>query len=233
MTVDLMTALSNPHGDPDAVAMVARAQSLTGPTWYTVTHRQLDTAARALAATLTRLGLQAGDVVAFVSRYSQALQLVPLELAARHLRLVTCHVESTRFDAHRLTLYFTHLPVKAVIGLTGEVVDNLGVELRQLLADDTVVVAVGPLAADLRAAGIDALAMTFVGPAFALECEAHAGLHLDTSVWQFSAPDGHVVVDSAGGALDTGLRGTITDDQCRCGATEPRFVPEASVLEVR
>lgn len=228
-----MTRLSHPDADPDAVAMVARAQSASGPFWVSVTHRQLDVAAHAMAETLTRLGLKSGDVVAFVSRYSEALQLVPLELAARHLGLVTCHVESTRFDAHRLTLYFTHLPVKAVIGLTEEVVDNLGVELRQLAAGDTVVIAAAPLAAKLRQSGIDALGMAFVGPAFAVECPAHDGLHLDDSVWQFSLVDGRVLVEGSGEPIDTGLAGSIDAGPCRCGSAQPRFLPAAAVLGAR
>lgn len=228
MSADLITALSSPRIGADEIAIVGPVSAPAGVSWFDATHRQLDAAARTMVGMLTGLGLRAGDAIAVVSRYSEAVQFVPLEMAARHLGVVTCHVEGTRFDAHRLTLYFTHLPIKAVIGLTGEVVDNLGVELRQLLSDDTVVIAAAPAAAALRDAGIEALGMANVGPALAVECSARHGLHLNASVWGISQHDGHIVVDNAGEVLDTGLRGVLDTDECPCGSAEPRFIPAAA-----
>ena len=229
MISELMTRMSDPAGNPDEIAFVGRVALPTGNQWCPVTHEELGIAADVAADMLARLGLRPGDVICVVSRHSEAVQYAPLELAAQRMGLISCHVEATRFDAHRLALYFEHLPIKLVVGLTEEVVDNLGVELRALVDHGTLVAATEPLSDRLRRSGLDALRMTTVGPALALECLERDGLHLDESLWSFVTREERILgtpnVASAESAVDTGVRGTLVDGLCRCGMVGRRLCP--------
>ena len=227
MTGDLMTKLSDSVADSGAVAFVGRVSLADGSHWCPVTHGELKESAQAASDVLVGLGLRPGDAICFVSRHSEAVQFASWELAAQRMGLISCHVEATRFDAHRLTLYFSHLPIKAVIGLTEEVMDNLGVELRQVIEPDTTVVALEPLAGRLRGAGIDALTMALMGPALALECKHRDGLHLDDAIWTFTARGGRIYGARRGepieAAVDTGFTGTLVDGECGCGVVGRRL----------
>ena len=229
MTSELMTRMSDPTGSPDEVAFVGRVVLPEGDQWCAVTHHELSRAADIAADLLARLELRPGAVICVVSRHSAAAQYAPLELAAQRMGLISCHVEATRFDAHRLALYFEHLPIKLVVGLTEEVVDNLGVELRQLVEQGTLVMATEPLVDRLRGGGLTALAMTTVGPALALECLQRDGLHLDESLWTFVTREGRIFGmpndSSAESEVDTGVLGTLVDGLCGCGTVGRRLCP--------
>lgn len=87
-----------------------------------------------------------------------------------------------------------------------------------------------PLFEELRGSG---------GELLAFECDAHAGLHLETDSAVFEMLDGELVVTSLVAVtypvlrLRTGLTGTIDHRTCPCGGTVARFLPAAAAAAVR
>ncbi|MFE9096744.1 hypothetical protein [Streptomyces sp. NPDC007264] len=199
--------------------------------WFPLSERTATAAIPAATEVLAGLGLSAGNVVCFVSRFCEVVQFAALERAAQAMGLVACHTEATPFDANRLAVYLEHLPVAAVIGLGAEILDNLEVELTSLLSSGTVVVARASAVERLTDLGVRTRRMEFVGPTVAMECDEHDGLHLDTSVWAYTAdPDGRVTVAPADtrnareAAVRTDIRGALVSEPCRCGRAGLRLV---------
>src|SRR5207237_6876743 len=95
-----------------------------GPPWP-VSQIDIDAEAEAAAAHLVSLGVGAGDVVVIVALLSEAIHAVPLEKAAGRLGALYSSADATAMDAYRTEYLVNQFRPRAVVGVSGAVVDGL------------------------------------------------------------------------------------------------------------
>ena len=182
-------------------------------------------------------GIGRGDLVVFILPGSEIPHMAPLEEAVTRLGGYFCSAEAMGPDAFRTAFLIRELPVKAVVGVSSEVVEALraqGEDLRELFAAPLVVLARPGAYEALSELGLEPHRFFVVGPTVALECQWRRGAHLNASEWLVEQhPDGELVVSTqgrrAGHVTDvpTGIRGALITEPCPCGSPPPRLEPAA------
>jgi hypothetical protein len=199
-----------------------------------------ETASQARA--LARLGVREGDVVVLCSLLSQAIHVFPLEEAVNALGARYSSTDATEFDAFRTAAMIRQVEPRAVVGVSGAVVNGLcelGRDVHDVFAPVPVVVASDADAWHaLRDAGLAPLRWRLLGPTSTFECEARDGLHVDPARWRVERDDeGGLLLTNvtprltACDQLVTGLRGDLVEDPCACGSRDPRVRVHEEALE--
>jgi hypothetical protein len=207
----------------------AAGEIFSYPVSYADIERDIASATRALQS----LGVEAGSPVLIVSALSETAQYWPVLVATMALGGQLSSAEATRFDAFRTAMFLRARRYRAVVGISGEVLDGLadiGASPAEVFANADVVAARGEALERLRDAGIVARAWLHVGPALAVECDQAGGAHLDQKEWSAVEQDGEIVLGAVNPrtatihGLRTGVWGLIENAPCPCGRTDPRIV---------
>ncbi|WP_433632452.1 hypothetical protein [Nocardia sp. CA-120079] len=180
-------------------------------------------------------GLAPGQHALLIGRNSEGPWLGPVVRALRESGVVFSNAEPYAWDVRRAATIVSLLPVKAIIGLPGEMVEPL-------LADDRAAAAMVDKAPviwarrdalePLRTAGLRPAEMAMLGPAFGLSCREDTGLHLDPEEWQVTAASArpHLTVTGdrryRGRDIELNMNGTIDEAPCACGLPGPRIRTE-------
>jgi len=203
-----------------------------GPEAFTASHALLDAQVERATAHLGTLGVRTDDILVFVGRTSESLQLAPWEHAANALGAAICVVDGYRSDAHRLVAYVSQFSPRAILGLDDEVVDGAAsAGLAALLG--TAALAARPRAgAALAAMGLPSRLWIHAGPIVAFECSPGAGAHLDPR-WGPELADGTLSMRSPDGDERLSIDGfpvaELIGGTCACGSDEPRLVGAEAV----
>jgi hypothetical protein len=167
-----------------------------------------------------RMGLKPGKPAHLIGAGFDNAILWPYENALMSLGVPFGVAEPVAIDAPRTDMFLRRLPMQAVIGLTGELVDALvalGRDLPSLLGHATLA-ALPDAAATLRRAGLAPWTLLPLGPLWAFEPPAGGGAEYDGTEWRLEAIDGELAVSSIGPRatpflrLPLGLRGRVNDD---------------------
>ena len=202
---------------------------------WPVSQTDIDDEAEAAAAHLGSLGVGAGDFVVIVALLSEAIHAVPLEKAAGLLGALYSSADATAMDAPRTEYLVNQLRPRAVVGVSGAVVDGLHERGREpgdvFGAVPAVATADDAAWRTLVDAGLAPRRWAKVGPTSALECAQRSGLHLDGERWNVEVKGDRVVISNRAARLTpsarlaTGFVGLIAVDPCPCGRPGPRLVP--------
>jgi hypothetical protein len=177
-------------------------------------------------------GVVADDVVVFVARSRDAVQVASWEEAANTLGAAFCVVDGYRTDAHRLAAYVRLFSPRAVLGIVDDVVEGLltaGDDPVSLLSSIPVIAARPKARARLAALELPTRLWQHLGPAVAVDCYLAQGAHLEP-MWNPAIVDGRITLRPAEGLaigtthIDTGWLGDVLERPCLCGTPGPRIV---------
>lgn len=176
-------------------------------------------------------GIERGDHVLLTARNSEGPWFGPLVTAFRAAGVVFSNAEPYSWDARRVTTMLDYLPIKAILGLSGETADALLADDRAagLLREVPTIWARRDALDPLRGAGLLPAEMAMLGPAFAVECPARTGLHLDHDEWRISSGSSGLELSVVGERVYRGreiaLRstGTVDEAPCACGLPGSRI----------
>jgi hypothetical protein len=188
------------------------------------------------ARVLETWGLGASDHVLYTLPNCEGPWSSHVIQAVRNLGATYSNAEPYGWDARRCATFLRLLPIKALIGISGETVTALQEqEQLELLSPLSLIWARPEAIEPLRAAGLAPAAWVMLGPALALECPARSGAHLDPDEWSISdGPDG-LTLSTVGQrqhlatAIRLGPGGGIDESPCTCGLPGPRVTPIPSV----
>ena len=214
-------------------AYLARFRGRDGAVDIEVSWADLQRDTEWATAALRGLGLGAGQRALLIGSGFEGPWLRPLMDALRALGVTYGIAEALGWDANRTAVFSRELDLHAVIGLSGPVAERLGddARLREMFGATPVVLARPAAATLLRAAGVPAGVLSFLGPALAIECGQRRGAHVDGAGWQVSERDGELWIAGTGeraarlAATPLGVPGTVKTVGCECGSRDPRVVP--------
>lgn len=181
---------------------------------------------------LQTMNIGAGDLVVFTLAGSEIAHVAPLEEAVSRRGGYFCSAEAMGPDAPRTAFLIRELPVKAVVGLGEETVEELaakGEDLQTLFGTPPVVWARPGAYERLTDLGTDPYRCFMLGPTLGLECPERSGVHVNGAAWLVEAnTDGELIVSSHGhraaqvSRFPTGIKGSVLTDPCACGNANPR-----------
>lgn len=175
-------------------------------------------------------GVQSGSGVIFVAGYAESPWFDPFETAARQIGAPYSLCEVYPFDAFRVGLYASRLPIDLIFGITTTVVEGLGAQLAQLIGQAPTVIARPDAVGPLRQAGLAPLTVARVGPALAVECPGRSGAHVNGAEWSVREAGGELRLSTVGPRAyqiedqPLGVFGEVATDRCGCGRTGPRVI---------
>ena len=167
-----------------------------------------------------RMALRPGEPAHLIGAGFDNAILWPYENALIGLGVPFGVAEPVAIDAPRSDMFLRRLPMQAVIGLSGELVDALlalGRDLKTLLGAATVV-ALPEAVAALRQAGLAPWTLLPLGPLWAFEPPDGGGAAYDRNEWQVEAIDGELRLSTVGPRatrferLALGQRGSVAAD---------------------
>jgi hypothetical protein len=222
--------------DRSGIAYIVRFAGRDGAVDVEATWADLGRDTAWAAARLSDLGIGHGDRVLLNGSGAEGPWLRPLMDALGRLGATYGIAEAMGWDANRTLVFARELDLHGAIGMPGEVVERLGDDtvLRELFGGMAVVL-VRPEAAPLmRAAGIPAGVISFLGPALAIECREMRGAHINAAEWSVGESDGAIWLAPAAAGRCDGLgrtvlpvRGTVDAAPCACGCADPRVIFES------
>jgi phenylacetate-coenzyme A ligase PaaK-like adenylate-forming protein len=192
---------------------------------------------RAIETYRRRLGtfhFRTGDHLLVTSLFDESAQFMPFERALSAYGLVLCSADASLFDAPRTETILRRFDVVAVLGATASLLDGLvaqGLDPQKLFAGRVVWARPDAYARLEHCSAIKLHRWMEIGPAFAVECAAGAGAHLDRLEWDVETDNGEMVLtnrlDRALNfkAYRTGVHATIERHTCACGSADPRLRP--------
>jgi hypothetical protein len=148
---------------------------------------------------LGELGVGTGDRVLWTSMLSEAAHFWPFVVGTMLAGAQLSCADATSAEATRVAMFCGQIDYRAVMGVTGAILDGLD-ELGRAYADvfgDVAVLGARPDAyARLAAVGLRPHHVALVGPAFAVALEPGGPAFDDADEWQLDLIDGHVAVSS-------------------------------------
>lgn len=176
-----------------------------------------------------------GGNVLLTSMWDESAQLLPVERAIMSHGMVVVSADSSWFDAGRVESIARRFPLKGAMAIgpgTLEGLGKMGHDPAKLFADMVVWARPGAYETLVAIPGLNVHRCMELGPAFAMECAAKSGAHVDAHEWKVEAIDGEIVLTSllerteTFTRLHTGLRGRIVEGVCACGSADPRVILE-------
>jgi hypothetical protein len=192
---------------------------------------------RAIETYRRRLGtfhFRTGDHLLLTSLFDESAQFMPFERALFAYGLVLCSADASVFDAPRTESILRRFDVVAVMGVTASLLDGLvaqGHDPLKLFANRVVWARPDAYARLECCTAIKLHRWMEIGPAFAVECAAGAGAHVDRLEWDIETVNGEIVLTNRleravnFQAYRTGVRATIERHTCACGSADPRLRP--------
>jgi hypothetical protein len=182
-----------------------------------------------------RLGtfhFRTGDHLLVTSLFDESAQFMPFERALSAYGLVLCSADASFFDAPRTETILRRFDVVAVMGVTASLLDGLvaqSLDPEKLFAARVIWARPDAYTRLQHCPAIKLCRWMEIGPAFAAECTAGAGAHLDRLEWDVETDNGELVLTSRlDRALDfkayrTGVYATIERHTCACGSADPKL----------
>lgn len=175
--------------------------------------------------------IAAGDHVVLTTPNYEGPWTSPLIRVVRELGAVHSNAEPYTWDARRAATFLKLLPVRALIGLSGEAATALLASAESVVSLGAVPLVWARVDAvlPLRDAGLRPAALAMLGPALAAECPQRAGLHLDPAEWQPGVGPAGLTLTTVGDRayraqdLPLGFTGQLTHAPCPCGLPGPRI----------
>lgn len=167
---------------------------------------------------LTTAGLRAGDIVLVNGPNSEGPWISPVVNALRRIGVTYLCSEIFGFDARRTSMFLQRLPVRAIIGLSGETVVALGEQeppIGELMRNVETIWA--RLDAVPHLSGVAPAVVPFVrlGPALALGIPGRNGAFANAAEWAIEQGAGQLLVSNAGDRatvfdrVPTGVAGSV------------------------
>ena len=189
---------------------------------WPVSQADIDDEAASMAPRLAALGVGDGDLVLLVSLLSQAIHVVPLELASGRLGARYSSADATPFDAFRTVSLVRQLRPSVVVGIDRRVCEGfatLGRDVADVFVDVGAVVAADRGGADaLAAAGRAPHRWVRLGPTSALSGPEPDVLRYDAARWRLDEDsEGQLLVTNLAPRLTscerlgTGVRGEVRE----------------------
>lgn len=194
---------------------------------------ELERARLAALRTLSTFHFRTGGNVLLTSMWDESAQLLPVERAIMSYGMVVVSADSSPFDAGRVESIARRFELKGALGITAgtlEGLTRLGHDPAKVFSNFIVWARPGAYETLTALPGLQAYRCMEVGPAFAMECSAREGAHLDRYEWNVTAEDGEIVLSSRlersepFHRLRTGLRGRVVHGVCSCGNPDPRII---------
>jgi hypothetical protein len=196
---------------------------------------ELERARLAAVRVLDSFHFRTGGNIMFTAMWDEGAQLLGVERAIMSYGMVVVSAEASVFDASRVANIARRFELIGALGITPATLEGL-VRLDQDLAKvfEGMVVWARPGAYETLKAlpGLQVYRCLEVGPAFAIECPAGHGAHMDRFEWNVEEDEGEVVLSSRLERsepfykLRTGLKGKVIHGVCDCGNPDPRVLPE-------
>lgn len=173
-----------------------------------------------------------GGNIAFTSMWDESAQLLAVERAVMSYGMVVVSADSSWFDAGRAETITRRFDLKGAMAIgpgTLEGLQKMGFDPAKVF--DKLIVWARPGAYEqlLALPSLNVHRCMEVGPAFAIECAAKSGAHLDPFEWKVESVDGEIVLTSLlerAANFDryrTGLKGRVMHGVCACGSADPRI----------
>jgi hypothetical protein len=165
---------------------------------YPVSLRDIERDTAWATQVLERIGIERGKPLHLIGTGCDNEILWPYENALIRMKVPFGVAEPVALDAPRTDMFLRRFRMQAVIGLTGEIVDELlalGRDLDGLLGHSKLI-ALPDAAAKLRAHGLVPWTMVSIGPIYAFESGACDGARYDESEWLIEEDDGHLLLTS-------------------------------------
>lgn len=195
---------------------------------------ELERARLAAVRVLDAFHFRTGGNVMFTAMWDEGAQLLGVERAIMSYGMVVVSADSSVFDAGRVANISRRFKLIAAMGITPGTLEGLArMDLDPANVFDGMVVWARPGAYETLKAlpGLQVYRCLEVGPAFAIECPAGHGAHLDRFEWNIEEEGGEVVLSSRLERsepfykLRTGLKGKVIYGVCDCGNPDPRVLP--------
>lgn len=149
---------------------------------------------------LRSAGLASGDVVLVTGQNSEGPWINPVLHALRRIGAVYLPAEVWSFDANRTSMFLQRLPVKAIIGLTGETLaglQNQDPPVAELLRNVEMVWARPDAVGRLSEVAPEVLPFVALGPALALGIPGQPGAVVNAPEWTVDTENGELLVSNA------------------------------------
>jgi hypothetical protein len=195
---------------------------------------ELERARLAVTRVLDAFHFRTGGNVLFTAMWDEAAQLLGAERAIMSYGMVVVSADASVFDAGRVANIARRFKLIAAMGITQSTLEGLTrLDQNPAKVFEGMVVWARPGAYETLKAlpGLQVYRCLEVGPAFAIECPAGCGAHLDRFEWKVEEEDGEVILSSQLERsepfykLRTGLKGKVIHGVCDCGNPDPRVLP--------
>lgn len=175
---------------------------------------------------------RAGQNLLVTALFDQSAQLLGAERAAMEYNLVVVSADSSLYDAGRVESIIRRFPLAGIVGITADTLEGLrglGHDPLQLFKDKVVWARPGAYEQLAGQPGLQVYRWVELGPAFGIECQAGAGVHIDRYEWDVAEVNGEIVLSSKLNRCvefhdyHTGVKGKLVRGACRCGNFDPRI----------
>ncbi len=213
---------------------VGRYFDATG-TWRPIAYSSLELERGRVAAlrVLQSFHFRTGGNIMFTSMWDEGAQLMPVERAIMSYGMVVISADSSPFDAGRVESIARRFELKGAMGITAATLEGLarmGHDPAKVFAGMVVWARPGAYETLSAIATLDVHRCMELGPAFAIECHAKSGAHLDRFEWDVTEDGGEIVLTSrlerseSFQRFHTGHRGRLLRGVCACGNADPRVL---------
>ena len=194
---------------------------------------ELERARIAALRVLQSFHFRTGGNIMFTSMWDEGAQLMPVERAIMSYGMVVISADSSPFDAGRVESIARRFELKGALGITAGCLEGLarmGHDPAKLFAGMVVWARPGAYQTLCAIGTLNVHRCMELGPAFALECHAKSGAHIDRFEWDVEEDEGEILLTSRlersepFQRLRTGQRGRVMRGVCACGNADPRIV---------
>jgi len=214
-------------------ALVGSYPAANGREFLPVSGPELGRTQFAIERVLGSFPLAYGRFVLLISLLENGAYAQPFERAIMNMGLLCTNADDSRYEAVRIESICRRFDVAAVVGVSAEVLtglDEAGFALDAVFRDRIVWARADAFDRLSQVPGIRSLRlMAEVGPAFALQCSAGEGVHVDSIEWYCTASDGAIVLSSRllratpFEAHRSEVPGALIAEPCPCGNADLRL----------
>jgi hypothetical protein len=167
---------------------------------WEISHAEIERDMGSAARTLSTLGVTGGSRVLFCSMLSEAGQFWPLTVGAMLSGAQLSCADANEGDALRIEMFTRLVEYRAVLGVTGAILDGLdalGHSYAEVLGRVEIIGARPDAYQRLQADGLNPHHFVCCGPAIAAGAAPGAPARFDTDEWQLETDaDGRILVTS-------------------------------------
>jgi hypothetical protein len=164
---------------------------------WEISHEEIQRDMGAAGPMLASVGVGAGDRVLFCSMLAEAGQFWPLVVGAMLAGAQLSCADASAGDAARVAMFTARIPYRAVLGVSGAILDGLdalGRDYAECFAGVAVVGARPDAEPRLRAAGVTTHSFVLCGPAVALAREPGGPAYANGDEWTLGTAGDRITV---------------------------------------